>query len=177
MVVSSLVLLLTINSINLGIRFGPHIPVGNLERVYQVTTAASFFCGIKNLEIDYSFSKFTGRNNNKNLLYLNSGTIAYQYPFYQKKNRLLNMIVGASYNRIKRKLETAHEETYAMGLKYGIGYKENFGGTELINRLRPALQIKIYLNQLIQSRNWNYSQVMSSNFFFSMMIGVSFNIL
>ncbi len=177
MVVSSLILLLTINSIDLGIRFGPNFPAGNLERVYQVTTAASFFCEVKNLEIDYSFSKFTGRDNNKNLLYLNSGTIAYQYPLYQKKSRLLNMIVGASYNRIKRKLGTAHEETYAMGLKYGVGYKESFSGTELINRLRPALQTKIYLNQLIQSRNWNYNQVMSSNFFFLMMIGLSVNIL
>jgi len=165
MVISSLILLLTINSIDLGLRFGPNFPVGNLERVYQVTTVASFFCGIKNLEIDYSFSKFTGRDNNKNLLYLNSGTIAYQYPFYQKKTRLFNAIIGTSYNRIKRKLGTAHEGTYAIGLKYGVGYKESLGRFKLVSG--------VYLSQIVQSRNWQSLQLSSSNFLLSLTTGVS----
>lgn len=172
MVVNSLILLLTINSIDFGVRFGPIFPAGHLEQTYKVTAVGSLFCSVNNFELNYRFSKFSGKVNNQNYLYLHSGTIAYLYPFYHNQSRLFNAILGGSYNRIIRKFEPARESGYALGVNYGIGYKEMFADT----KFHPALLTQIYLSQIIQSHNWNSVQRITSNFLFSIMIGVSFRL-
>lgn len=179
MLLSSFILLFTINTVDLGIKFGPTIPSGSLGNHYKTTAAISGFCQVSNFVIDYNYSKHNSKINQQKNLLLHSITISYEYPFYQKNNHRFNISIGSNYNYIQRKMLSAREQTYAMGLKYGAGYKYSFSDTEsnLITHIRPAVHTDLYLNQIIQAREWNYNQIMSSNFFFSIMFGVSFKIL
>jgi hypothetical protein len=179
MLLTSLIALVAINTIDLGVKFGPTFPSGNLQNNYKVTTTTAGFCAVNNFVFDYSFSKFTNKINQQENLYLHSAVISYQYPAYQKNCHQINVILGGSYNYIRRRWLTANEQTYALGLRYGVGYKLSFSSTssEFVERLQPALHTNIYLNQIVQLRDWNYNQIMSSNFLFSIMLGVSFRIL
>ncbi len=176
---SAIITLFIINAVDLGIKFGPALPSGSLEDNYKPTTALSGFCLVSNFIIDYNYSQFRGKINGQENLLLHTITVSYEYPFYEKNNHWLNFSIGGNYNYIQRKMLSAREQTYAMGLKYGAGYKYNFPGTapDLISRLKPAAHTNLYLNQTIQTRDWNYNQIMSSNFFFSVMLGISIKIL
>jgi len=169
--------LLIINSVDIGVQFGPNIPSGNLAEFYRTSTTGSVYCEFNNFQLDYNFSKFTGKINNNEYFYLHSGILSYQYPFLKNEKRNLGAGFGGSYNRILRRYATAHEEGYALGVRYGIGYKENLLTNSFLKDLRPALISNIYLNQLIHSRNWNSTQVFSSNFLFSIMVGMNFSLL
>jgi hypothetical protein len=177
MLVNSIILLLTINSVELGVGFGPIFPTGTLERTNNTNTAGSVFCDVSNFSLDYSFSKLNSKNNTQDNLYLHSGTISIQYPFYNKNTRCLQAILGGSYNRLIRKLGIAREQSYALGVRYGIGYKEKLANVQIFNKLRPALSADIFLNQIVQTRNWNAAQLSSSNFLISIIFGISFNLL
>jgi hypothetical protein len=179
MLLSSLIALLVFNTVDLGVKYGPDFPSGNLQNSYKMTTTISGFSTIKNFIIDYSFSKFSSKINPQENLNLHSATIAYQYPLYEKNNHQLNISLGGNYNYLQRKWLNAKEQTYALGLRYGTGYKYSFRSTtaKFIERLQLAFHTNIYINQIIQSRDWNYSEIMSSNFFFSIMVGISFRII
>lgn len=179
MLLNSIIFLLTINTVDLGMKFGTIFPIGNLENDYKTTTAISGFFQLSNFIIDYNYSKFNNKINQQENLSLHNVTISYEYPFYEKNNHQLNISLGGNYNYIQRKMLTAQEQTYAIGLKYGAGYKYSFSNADsnIISRIRPAVHTNLYLNQIIQSRDWNYNQIMTSNFFFSVMFGVSIKIL
>jgi hypothetical protein len=176
-VISSLIVLIAVNAINLGIGFGPNIPVGGIAQNYKTTTTATIFCTVNNLGIDYTYSKFTNKNTNIDHLSIHSTTISYQYPLFKKETHQMDIILGGNYNRIIHKFEVGVENGYAFGLRYGVGYEEKFVGSPLTDRIQPALSGRVLLNQIIQSQNWNYRQLTSSNFALSLLIGVSFRIL
>ena len=89
----------------------------------------------------------------------------------------MDIILGGNYNRIIHKFEIGAENGYAFGLRYGVGYQEKFVGSTLTERIQPVLSGRVLLNQIIQSQNWNYRQLTSSNFTLALLIGVSFHIL
>ncbi len=89
----------------------------------------------------------------------------------------MDIILGGNYNRIIHKFEIGAENSYVFGLRYGLGYQEIIQGSQLIDRIKPALSGKILVNQYIQIRNWNYTQITSSNFTLALLIGISFRIL
>jgi hypothetical protein len=176
-VISSFIAIIAINTINLGIGFGPNIPVGGIAQNYKTTTTGTIFCTVNNLGIDYAYSKFTNKNTNIDHLSIHSTTISYQYPLFKKETHQMDIILGGNYNRIIHKFEIGAENGYAFGLRYGIGYQKKLVGSPLTDRIQPALSGRVLLNQIIQSQNWNYRQLTSSNFALSLLIGVSFRIL
>ncbi len=175
--ISSLIVLIAVNAINLGIGFGPNIPVGGIAQNYKTTTTGTIFCTVNNLGIDYAYSKFTNKNTNIDHLSIHSITISYQYPLFKKETHQMDIILGGNYNRIIHKFEIGAENSYVFGLRYGLGYQEIIQGSQLIDRIKPALSGKILVNQYIQIRNWNYTQITSSNFTLALLIGISFRIL
>jgi hypothetical protein len=176
-VISSLITIIAINTINLGIGFGPNIPVGGIAQNYKTTTTATIFCTVKNLGIDYAYSKFTNKHTNIDHLSIHSTSISYQYPLFKQETHQMDIILGGNYNRIIHKFEIGAENGYAFGLRYGVGYEEKLVGGPLTDRIQPALSGKVLLNQIIQSQNWNYRQLTSSNFTLALLIGISFRIL
>jgi hypothetical protein len=86
-------------------------------------------------------------------------------------NSQFTAVLGGNYNRVIRNLVSAHEASYAWGLKYGLGFNKNFTVTE---HLHPTLLSRLFLNQIIQARSWNSSQLLSSNLFISLTVGLSF---
>jgi hypothetical protein len=168
---SSLICLLIINSIEVGAHFGPTSPTGSLANNYRLTTIGSLFGQVNNLELDYSYSKFNGKINNRDFLFLHIIGFSYQYPFLQMTNSQFTAVLGGNYNRVIRKLVSAHEASYVLGLKYGLGFNKNFTVSE---HLRPTLLSRLCLNQIIQARSWNSNQLLSSNLFISLTVGLSF---
>lgn len=175
--ISSLIAVIAINTINLGIGFGPNIPVGGIAQNYKTTTTALIFCNVNNFGIDYAYSKFNNKNINADNLSIHSATISYFYPLVNKETHQMDIILGGNYNRIIHKFEIGAERGYAFGLRYGIGYQKKLVGSPLTDSIQPALSGKVLLNQIIQSQNWNYRQLTSSNFTLALLIGISFRIL
>lgn len=158
-------LILLLNSLECGVQYGFNLPVTNIGRYYSPATSPTVFCSYNRFQIDYVFTQYTGKNRYNDYLYLHSVGGSFQYPFYQKKSRKVDIKFGGTYNRILRRFENGKEENYALGIRYGVGYKEILGRFNFISDL--------YLNQIIQTRTWQSIQMLSSDFFLTMTIGFS----
>jgi hypothetical protein len=172
--VSSLLLLLTINSLEIGTQFGPIFPTGSLANTYQVSTTAGLFTSMNNFDLGYSYSKFASKLNTSENLFLHTIMLSYQYPFYKINNSQFLAILGANYNRIIHSLDIANEQNSVFSLRYGLGFKQNFA---ISKSLRPALLAQLNLNHILQMRSWNYSELLYSNLFISVTAGISFSFL
>lgn len=175
-VLNLLLSLLITNSINTGVKFGPAFPSGTLERYYSASPSGMCYLELNNIMLDYTFSKLSSKINNNESFILHTVTVSYKYPFYYNDNLSFNASFGGTYNNINRKFEHGQEKAYALGLRYGIGYMQNFGDV-FLQKLNPALVTNLYFNQIIQSRIWNSTQMISSNYLISLMIGLNFEIL
>ena len=172
-----LISLFIINSLDVGIKFGPDFPIGNLQRFYSTSATAGIYLQMNNVMLDYSFSKLLSKTNNNENLYLHSATISYQYPFYSKNNLSLTASFGGIYNRIIREYENGKEIGSAFGLRYGFGYEKSFGSNNLLKNLNPSLVSNLYLKQIIESRSWNSTQLLSSNYLISLMFGINLRLI
>jgi hypothetical protein len=176
-VLSSLIAIIAINTINLGIGFGPNIPIGGIAQNYKTTTTATIFCTVNNFGIDYAYSKFTNKQINADNITIHTATISYFYPLVEKETHQMDIVLGGNYNRIIHKFELGSENSYVFGLRYGLNYQEIIQGSQSIDRLKPTLSGRILINQYIQTRNWNYTQITSSIFTVSLVLCISFRIL
>lgn len=170
-------LVFLINSLELELKYGPNIPMGNLNRNYKTTSAISSALNFNNLQLAYSFTKFPSKISYQEHINWHEIALVYNYPFIKKQHNLVIALFGGNYNYFLRRMLRAEEKTYAFGLKYGLGYKQKFTGGDFVDKIKPALLAQIYLNQVIQARDWNYNQIMTSNFFLLLSLGVSFQIL
>ena len=175
--ISSLIVLIAVNTINLGIGFGPNIPVGGIAQNYKTTTTATIFCTVNNFGIDYAYSKFNNKNINTDKLSIHSATISYFYPLVDKETHQMDIVLSGNYNRIIHRFELGSENGYIIGLRYGLNYQEIIQGNQSIDRLKPTLTGRILINQFIQTRNWNNTQISSSNITLSLLLSISFRIL
>ncbi|MCX8014954.1 MAG: hypothetical protein N2748_02945 [candidate division WOR-3 bacterium] len=177
MLYNAVILILAMNALQLGLEFGPVIPTSGLHQNYQTTSVIAGNVNLNNFQLDYRFTKLPSKINNQEYINWHTITVAYNYPFFQKGNRAFIASLGGNYNYFLRRLLRAQEKTYALGLRYGVGYQLKITGGELVDKIKPSLLATAYLNQVIQARDWNYNQIMTSNFFLSLLIGINFRVL
>lgn len=162
-----------INSVDIGVTYGPHFPIGRLSNAYKTSSTLSFFTDINRLELNYSYTRFAGQIASNEKLSLHSGTISYQYPFYTTDKRKLNGHIGTGYFRIIRTLNANTEKGYAFGIRYGLKYEQNL----VASKLKPTLITLLSTDQIVQTRNWQSMQIYSSAYLLRAMIGMQFNLL
>lgn len=177
MLFPTIALIFVINSLELELKYGPNIPISNLNRNYQTTSAISSALNFNNFQLAYGFAKLPNKINRQEYINWHEIALVYHYPFIKKERNSMLASFGANYNYFLRRMLSVEEKTYAFGIKYGLGYKQKFTGGDFVDKIRPALLARVYLNQVIQARDWNYNQIMTSEFFLLLSLGISFQIL
>jgi hypothetical protein len=173
MLASIILSVLMINSFDAGVCFGPVLPVGQLSIAYRPAANLSVFSSFNRFELSYSFAKFNNKISGNENLNLHSVILTYQYPFYTNDKQKLYGQIGTGYHGAVRTMRTNTEKGYGIGVLYGIKYQHKLADT----RIQPGLTASIVTDQIIQSRNWQTTQVSSSAFLLKILVGIKFNLL
>ncbi|MBS4014855.1 MAG: hypothetical protein KGZ86_00215 [Candidatus Latescibacteria bacterium] len=165
--------ILMVNSLEVGVAFGPTLPAGQLSTVYRPAASLSVLSNFNRLELSYSFAKFDNKISGNENLNLHSVILAYQYPFYTNDKQKLYGQIGTGYHGAVRTMQTNTEKGYGIGILYGIKYQHKLSDT----RIQPGLTASLITDQIIQSRNWQTMQISSSAFVLKALVGIQIKLL
>lgn len=160
------------NIINLGISFGPHLPMGRLD-VYRIGTSVSLLSEINRFELNYTYSQFSNQFIPQEKLNMHGVTIAYEYPISKNEYRKISIQVGTGYYHIIRHLKRNHEQGTLWGLRYGVKYEQIL----VNNNFQPTLFTLLHTDQIVQSRRWQNQQLNVNNYLVKILIGIKIKIL